>query len=136
VNPMATATTKDKSTESVKDATHHAEVAAIEPRKRRRYSRGLGPVQSLGRGVAHTMETLSESVAKIFSEYSTRSDRSARRKKDGALRDGIENFTVALSKGMRIAGKAPYRFVKNVNRGPGSRQLRNLVRALTPPPLR
>jgi hypothetical protein len=105
-------------------------------KKKRRYSRGLGTVQHLERGVARSMETLTKGVARVFSEYSERSDKSARRKRDGALRDGIENWTKALSKGMRIAGDAPYDFVSQVNRGPGSKQVRKTVRLLTPPPLR
>jgi hypothetical protein len=139
---MATAT-KEKGTESVKDSAAHgaahtldAAAAKIEPRRKRKYSRGLGAVQHIERGVAQGLETLSESIAKVFSEYSTRSDKSARKKKDGALRDGIENITVALSKGLRVAGKAPYKFVKGVNRGPGSKQFRDAIRLLTPPPLR
>jgi hypothetical protein len=105
-------------------------------KKKRRYSFGLGTVQHLERGVTRSLETVSKGVARTFSEYSERSDKSARKKRDGALRDGIENWTKALSKGMRIAGDAPYDFVKNVNRGSGSKQVRDTVRLLTPPPLR
>ena len=105
-------------------------------KKKRRYSFGLGTVQHLERGVARSLETVSKGVARTFSEYSERSDKSARKKRDGALRDGIENWTKALSKGMRIAGDAPYDFVKQINRGPGSKQVRDTVRLLTPPPLR
>ena len=105
-------------------------------KKKLRYSFGLGTVQHIERGVTRSLETVSKGVARTFKEYSERSDNSARKKRDGALRDGIENWTKALSKGMRIAGEAPYDFVKNVNRGPGSKQVRETVRLLTPPPLR
>jgi hypothetical protein len=113
-------------------------VKNVKPRKKkkRRYSAGLGTVQHLERGVTRSLETVTKGVARVFSEYSERSDKSARKKRDGALRDGIENWTKALSKGMRIAGDAPYDFVKQVNRGPGSKQVRDTVRLLTPPPLR
>jgi hypothetical protein len=37
---------------------------------------------------------------------------------------------------MQVAGDAPYKFVKEANRGPGSKQVRDTVRLLTPPPLR
>lgn len=111
-------------------------VETVTKKKKRRYSNGLGTVQHVERGVARSLETLSEGVAKVFSEYSKRSNKSARRKRDGALRDGIENWTKALSKGLRVAGDAPYDFVKGLNRGPGSKQVRDTVRLLTPPPLR
>ena len=105
-------------------------------KKKRRYSAGLGTIQHLERGVTQSLETVTKGVARTFSEYRERSNKSARAKRDGALRDGIENWTKALSKGMRIAGEAPYDFVKNVNRGRGSKQVRDTVRLLTPPPLR
>jgi Family of unknown function (DUF6312) len=105
-------------------------------KKKRRYSAGLGTIQNLERGVARSLETVTEGVARTFSEYRERSDKSARTKRDGALRDGIENWTKALSRGMRIAGNAPYDFVSRVNRGSGSKQVRDTVRLLTPPPLR
>ncbi|MGA2377598.1 MAG: hypothetical protein ABSF72_18970 [Candidatus Sulfotelmatobacter sp.] len=105
-------------------------------KKKRRYSAGLGTIQHLERGVTESLETVTKGVARVFSEYSERSDKSARKKRDGALRDGIENWTKALSKGMRIAGDAPYDFVKEITRGPGSKQVRDTVRLLTPPPLR
>jgi hypothetical protein len=105
-------------------------------KKKRRYSAGLGTIQHLERGVTRSLETVSKGVARTFSEYSERSEKSARKKRDGALRDGIRNWTKALSKGMRVAGDAPYDFVKQVNRGPGSKQVRDTVRLLTPPPLR
>jgi hypothetical protein len=107
-----------------------------ERKKKRRYSAGLGTIQHLERGVARSLETVSKGVARTFSEYRERSDKSASKKRDGALRDGIENWTKALSKGMRIAGDAPYDFVRRVNRGSGSKQVRDTVRLLTPPPLR
>ena len=105
-------------------------------KKKRRYSFGLGTIQHLERGVTRSLETASKGVARTFSEYSERSGKSARKKRDGAIRDGIENWTKALSRGMRIAGDAPYDFVRQVNRGPGSKQVRDTVRLLTPPPLR
>ena len=91
-------------------------------KKKRRYTRGLSTIQHLERGMARSLETLAEGVARTFSEYSERSDKSARKKRDGALRDGIKNWTKALSKGMRVAGDAPYDFVKQMNRGPAQRR--------------
>ena len=105
-------------------------------KKKRRYSRGLGTLQHLVRGAALSAETVTAGIARVFSEYNERSDKSALRKRDGALRDGIENWTKALSKGMQVAGDAPYKFVKEVTRGPGSKQVRDGIRLLTPPPLR
>jgi hypothetical protein len=105
-------------------------------KKKRRYTKGLRAIQHIERGVARSLDVMAEGFARVFSEYKKQSDKSARKKKDGALRDGIENWTKAMGKGMGISGKAPYKFVRTVSRGRGSKQLRRTVRALTPPPLR
>jgi hypothetical protein len=138
---MTTAKTPETEAIKVEVKPHapHAGVTVTEvekKKKKRRYSRGLGTLQHLVRGVSRSAETVTEGVARVFSEYNERSDKSSRRKRDGALRDGIENWTKALSKGIQIAGDAPYKFVKEINRGPGSKQVRDTVRLLTPPPLR
>jgi hypothetical protein len=105
-------------------------------KKKIRYSFGLGTIQHLERGATRGLETTSKGAARTFTEYSDRSDKSARRKRDGAIKDGIENWTKAISKGMRIAGDAPYDFFRQLGRGPGSKQVRDTVRLLMPPPLR
>jgi hypothetical protein len=117
-----------------------ASIRASKPKarkkKKRRYSFPLNTIQHLERGVTRSLETVTKGVARTFSDYTDRSDKSAHKKRDGALRDGIANWTKAFSKGMRVAGEAPFDFVKEVNRGPGSKQVRDTVRLLTPPPLR
>jgi len=105
-------------------------------KKKRRYTKGLSAIQHFERGVAKSLDVMAEGFARVFSDYRERSDKSARRRKDGALRDGLENWTKAMGKGMGISSKAPYKFVRTVSRGRGSKQLRRLVRSLTPPPLR
>jgi hypothetical protein len=105
-------------------------------KRKRKYSRGLGTLQHVERGVTRSAATIAEGVAKVFTVYTERSDKSSRRKRDGALRDGIENWTKAMSRGLRVAGEAPYKLVREINRGPGSKQVRDTVRLLTPPPLR
>jgi hypothetical protein len=105
-------------------------------KKKRRYTKGLNAIQHFERGVARSMDVMAQGVARVFSDYKKRSDKSARKKKDGALREGLENWTKAMGKGMGISSKAPYTFVRTVTRGRGSKQIRRTLRALTPPPLR
>lgn len=105
-------------------------------KKKRRYTKGLGAVQQIERGVARSLDAMAEGFARVFSEYKKRSDKSARKKRDGALRDGLENWTKAMGKGMSISSKAPYKFARTISRGRRSKQLRRTVRALVPPPLR
>lgn len=105
-------------------------------KRKRRYTRGLSGIQHLERGVARSLDVMAEGFARVFSDYKKRSDKSARKKRDGALRDGLENWTKAMGKGMSISSKAPYKFVRTVSRGRGTKQLRRTLRALVPPPLR
>jgi hypothetical protein len=114
-------------------------VVVAEPKKKkkkRRFSQGLRTLQDVERGVTVSMRTVSAGVARVLSEYTERSEKSSRKKRDGALRDAIENWTKAMSKGMRVGGKAPYDFVKAVNSEGGSKPLRDTIKLLTPPPLR
>jgi hypothetical protein len=114
-------------------------VVLAEPKKKkkkRRFSQGLRTIQDVERGVTVSLRTVSAGVARVLSEYTERSEKSSRKKRDGALRDAIENWTKAMSKGMRMGGKAPYDFVKAVNSEGGSKPLRDTIKLLTPPPLR
>ena len=105
-------------------------------KKKRRYTSGLVTVQHVERGVTRSIERVSEGVARMFREYSELREDSSRKKRDGALRDALENWTKAMSKGMRTASKAPYDLVKGVSRGRGSKRVRKTLRAFVPPPLR
>jgi hypothetical protein len=105
-------------------------------KKKRKYSSGLKGLQGLERGLTKSLGTVSDGLAKMYEVYNDRRDKSAGKKKDGALRDGLENWTKAMSKGMRIASNGPYDFVKAVNGGGGSKKIRKTIRLLLPPPLR
>ena len=115
---------------------HQTVITETVKKKKKRYSRNLRGVQGLERGIARSLETVSEGVARMYKVYNKEREKSARKKKDGALRDGLENWAKAMSKGLRVAGDAPYNFVKAVNKGGGSKQVRKTIRILTPPPLR
>jgi hypothetical protein len=120
----------------VHSETHAFVIEEVKKKKKRRYTKGLRTIQRVERGVARSLDTLAEGLARGFSEYRKRSSKSSRKKKDGALRDGIENWTKAMSKGLSTASKAPNDFVKTVNRGRGSKEVRRTIRSFTPPPLR
>lgn len=105
-------------------------------KKKRRHTSGLVTIQHVERGITRSLERVSEGVARMFREYGERREDSSRKKRDGALRDALENWTKAMSKGMRTASKAPFDLVKGVSRGRGSKRVRKTIRAFVPPPLR
>ncbi|MEO5951696.1 MAG: hypothetical protein ABIQ44_04425 [Chloroflexia bacterium] len=104
--------------------------------RKRRYTEGLGGAQGIERAVTLSMEEVAKGFARTLKVYTKRSERSARDKKDGALREGLQNWAVAVSKGMSTAGLAPITLVKSVGKNGRSKGLEKLVRKFLPPPLR
>jgi len=56
-------------------------------KKKYKYSRGLKDLQRSSRGVAKVSSRLARSVVKGMDAYRKASDKSARKKRDGAIRD-------------------------------------------------
>ena len=136
-------TTKDtKTTVEQKTVTGHtpggadALAPAVEIKKKRKYSKGKRGVQELGRGVNRAAADLGKAVSIALESYNKRSDNSSRKKKDGMLRDAVQNMTKAASKGLKKAADAPYDQVKSVSRGKNSKQLRNMTKMISPPMFR
>jgi hypothetical protein len=95
-------------------------------KKKRRRSKRL---QELGRaesGVAKASSRLASAVARGLAEYVERSDRSARAKKDGALRDLVKNAGKGLGETIRRSAEVPSDLVKALSGKRMRRRLRNL----------
>ncbi len=93
---------------------------------KRRYSRGLGDAQRMQRGWAKAAARASEAVATGFATYRDRSEASARARRDGAIRDGLENWARATSKALKKASRVPEDVIKPMN----TRRVRRAMRAL------
>lgn len=102
-------------------------------KKKIKYSSGLKDVQRFERGLSKASHRLSRSLDRGFSIYRKRRDKSARKKKDGAIRDALENLSKGLGKTVRVSSNAPYDVARQVNTKSFSRQLRNTLRLFTPP---
>ena len=120
-----------------------APAAASEPqattvtiKRKRKYSRGLRSSQDVERGLNRAASALADAGSSAFGTYKKRSRKSSYKKRDGAIRDAIKNFTKAASKGLKKATDAPYQMVKAVNRGKGSKQIRDTVKMFSPPMFR
>lgn len=101
-------------------------------RKKRRYSRGLREIQQLERGIARSSQRLSRALERGLVEYRKRSNRSARRRRDGAIRDFVRNGSRGLSRGLRVASNAPYDMLQPVSTRRISRTVRNALRTAAP----
>jgi hypothetical protein len=102
-------------------------------RKKRKYSSGLKEVQKAELGFVKASQRLSRAAERGLRTYRKRRDKSARRKKDGAIRDALENWSRGLGRALRVGSNAPYDFAKEVNTRRFSRQLRDTIRFITPP---
>ena len=101
-------------------------------KKKKRYSRELKSLQQIERGFGKSSHRLSRAVARGLSVYRKRRDKSARKKKDGAIIDGALNWSKAFGKAMRVASNAPSDLAVQVNRTKLSRRVRNSLRTMSP----
>lgn len=83
-------------------------------KRKRKYSRGLREAQRLERGLSRASKRVSSAVADGLSTYHKRSEQSARKKRDGALRDALENWSEALGETVSKAAWAPHDIARRV----------------------
>jgi hypothetical protein len=102
-------------------------------RKKKKYSRGLKDVQRFEDGLTTAAKRVGRAVERGLRTYRKRRNKSARKRKDGAIRDGLDNVSIGLGRTLRVASDAPYDFTKKVNSKRFSRQLRNTLRFFTLP---
>jgi hypothetical protein len=94
-----------KPTEAEVRATKDVEPG--EQREPRKYSKRRKNVQEFERHASKGIHRLVKSVEAGVREWREATDRSARKRKDGALRDVLENSARAVSKQIRVASRVP-----------------------------
>ena len=106
------------------------------PKEKRKYSRRMRSSQEIERGVSRAAASLGDAVAATFNTSKDRSKKSSYKKRDGAVKDALRNWTKAYSKGMKKASNAPYQVVKAVNTSKASKQIRDAMKMVSPPMFR
>ncbi len=101
-------------------------------KKRRRSSRGLKGVEKLNRGMSKASRRLSRAVAKGLDKYVSSSDKSAEKRRDGALIDMRRNMARAMGTTLSRSGKAFDDVAKSFSRKDNKRQVRAMARILRP----
>ena len=107
-----------------------------EIKKERKYSKGTQSAQELGRGLNRAAADLASAVSTALETYRDRANDSSYDKRDGMIRDAVENLSKALGEGVKKAADAPYDLVKSVSRGKGGRQIRKTAKMFAPPMFR
>ena len=82
-------------------------VIKMKRKKKRRYSRGLGVLGRTARGLTRASSRVARAYYEGTDAFYRASDRSARKKKDGALRDLGKNMRKATRKSIRVADRIP-----------------------------
>ena len=93
-------------------------------KKKRRYSRGLRSIQKVDRAMSRATFRVAKAVAKGIGNYRKKSDKSARKKKDGAVRDFLVNSSSGLSRTLETLAPVP----RDLARGLNTKFSRRLVR--------
>jgi hypothetical protein len=103
-------------------------------RNKKRYTKELEEVQRMEGHLTRSAQRMARATEKGITSYRKLSIKSAKKKKDGAIRDFIPNSGIAMSHSMREASQLPYDIAKAMdtpqNRKRLRRQLRGLSRSL------
>jgi len=87
-------------------------VISVKKKKKRKYSRGLRDVQVAGRRSSKISARVMRSVSDGFDEFRKASDKSARRKRDGVIRDFGLNSAKGMGRSLRESSRVPLEFAK------------------------
>jgi hypothetical protein len=108
-------------------------VVETHEKKKRKTSRGLKDAARLERGIAKAGDRLGTAMEAGFSKYRDKSKKSSYKKKDGAIRDAVKNWSVAAGKGLEEASKIPGDITKALSTKQVSRAVRGVARIVVPP---
>lgn len=82
---------------------------------RKRYSRNTKDLQRFVYGSSRALFRLADGAAAGTESFWRRSNRSARRRKDGLAKDFYRNFARGIDRASRQAGRAPYEIAREIN---------------------
>jgi hypothetical protein len=100
-------------------------------KKKRRYSRGLGDLQKSARGFSKISTRAARSMFQGVDTLFKASDKSALKKRDGALRDLGKNLGKAASKALRVSSRIPADVGKVLSTGTSRRVVRRQIRLIS-----
>jgi len=97
-------------------------------KEKKRYSDGLEDVQEFEAGISRAIRQAARAVAKGTDRYEKARRKSARKKKDGAIRDFVPNMGEALSESLREASDIPSEVADALNTKSTRRRVRRRIR--------
>jgi len=100
-------------------------------KSKRRYSKGLAEMQRMERHLTRSTHRMARATEKGISSYRKLNLKSARKKRDGVIRDFVPNTGLAISRAMREASPIPYDVARAMNTKQNRRRLRRQLRSLS-----
>lgn len=76
-------------------------------RKKKKYSKGLKEVQQFEVDATRSADRVADAVADGISRYRRERDKSARKRRDGAIKDAVRNLGRGLSEALDTGARAP-----------------------------
>jgi hypothetical protein len=104
-------------------------VIKAKKKKKYKYSRGLKDLQQSGRKMSRVSSRLVRAMSKGMDTYRKASDKSARKKRDGAMRDFGLNVAKGMSKSLRESSRTPFDIALALNGRTSRKMIRRQVRA-------
>jgi hypothetical protein len=102
-------------------------------KKKKRYSKGLRDFQRVEGRLSRVNRRIANAMAEGAATYEKERKRSARKKKDGAIRDFVPNLGEAMSASLREASSVPIDVAEALNTKSARRLLRNQLRLIAGP---
>lgn len=105
-------------------------VRVKDKKKKRKYSRGAKDLQISLRKGTKIGDRIANALADGLGLYRKKSDKSSKKRKDGALRDILKNSASGMSKTVRKSSRVPVLIAKAVRGKLVRRSIRNLARVM------
>jgi hypothetical protein len=111
------------------DASAPLVVEVDRKRRKKRYSRGLRDIQTTNRGLTKATRRLVRAVDEGMTRYLKESNKSARKRRDGAWRDFGLNVADAIGAGLRESSDIPRDLARTFNTRGWRKSMRRSLKA-------
>ena len=102
----------------------------VKSKKKRRYSKGLEEIQQMERHLTRATHRMARGIEKGIAQYRLKSLKSAKKKKDGAIRDFIPNTGIAMTHTLKEISPVPHDVSRAINTKPMRKRVRRQLRGL------
>ena len=130
MNPSEKETMQEQAAAPETDAPRLSVVKLTKKKNKKiKYSRGLKDLQQSGRSLTRISARVARASAKGMETYLKASDKSARKKRDGAMLDFGENVARGASKTIRLSSRVPIDIARALTPASTRKRMRRQLKA-------